>query len=180
MNPAPIVEVVDYNPAWPAMFESEAQAIRQAIGDRLAGIEHIGSTAVPGLKAKPIIDLVIATHDLSDWPRIEQPLKCIGYLRWTGSKDPSRCFFAKGTPQQPRTHHLMLVEKDSRHWQRAVIIRDYFRKHFRSAQAYEEIKRTLSEEFPQDRGLYTAAKWPHLDWFESRARNELATMKLPT
>ena len=168
------VMIAEYDPQWPILFEREAQAIREVLGERLVGIEHFGSTSVPGLAAKPIIDIMIATRSKEDWPKIVEPLGTIGFACWLANTDPTRMFFAKGTPPhfQQRTHHLIVSEFEGHHWQRLTLVRDYFRTHLEEARQYETFKRELGERFPGDRGGYTKAKGPYLDRIENLARAE--------
>ena len=101
------VEIEVYDPEWPARYEAEARLIRDALG---AGFEyrvwHAGSTAVPGLAAKPIIDVVLAVPDRERWPSLVQPLATLEYLYWAENPDTSEMFFVKGMPPlgRRRTH----------------------------------------------------------------------------
>ncbi|MEO0933987.1 MAG: GrpB family protein, partial [Cyanobacteria bacterium J06641_2] len=82
------IAIVDYNPDWVNMFEREAESIRVSLGkDLIAGIQHIGSTAVPGLAAKPVIDIMLGLRDLSDGKKIIQPLEELGYVYWADNPD---------------------------------------------------------------------------------------------
>ena len=168
------VAIAEYDPAWPVFFEQEAQAIRRVLGERLVGVEHFGSTSVPGLAAKPIIDILIATRTKEDWPSIIEPLGTIGFSCWLRNTDPTRMFFAKGTPpfDQHRTHHLIVTDLNGHHWERLTLLRDFFRAHPDEARHYEAFKRELGERFRDDRGQYTKAKGPYLDAIENRAREE--------
>ncbi len=168
------VTIAEYDPQWPILFEQEARAIRQVLGERLVGIEHFGSTSVPGLAAKPIIDIIIATRSKDDWPLIIEPLRTIGYACWMGNTDPTRMFFAKVTPPQSqhRTHHLIVAEFGGHHWERLTLLRDYFRAHLDEAFLYETYKRELGVRFRESRGAYTKAKGPYLDRIEDRARED--------
>lgn len=168
------VTIAEYDPQWPVLFEQEAQAIRQVLGERLVGIEHFGSTSVPGLAAKPIIDILIATRSKDDWPFIIEPLENIGFAYWRENTDPTRMFFAKGTPTnlKLRTHHVIVAEFGGHHWERLTLLRDYFRAHLDEAYLYETYKRGLGIRFRESRGAYTKAKGPYLDRIEDRAREE--------
>ncbi|MCJ8282326.1 MAG: GrpB family protein, partial [Rivularia sp. ALOHA_DT_140] len=88
------IEIVEYNPNWKNMFDSEAESIYKAVEkDLIAEIQHIGSTAVPGLAAKPIIDIMVGLNSLTDGKKIIKPLEELGYVYWTDTPNPERLFF---------------------------------------------------------------------------------------
>lgn len=156
--PAPVV-IVEYNPRWPAMYEEERQSILTATGDLIVAIEHIGSTAVPGLGAKPIIDIMAAVRELVDAERCVTPLKTIGYEYVPEYNDiiPERRYFHKGPPEA-RTYHLHMVELTSDFWEQQLLFRDFLRTHPEEAQEYYRLKKGLAEKFGSDREGYTDAK----------------------
>lgn len=123
--------IVEHNPQWKLFFAEEVSRISQVLDKKLiTRIEHFGSTAVSGLAAKPIIDLLLGVSSL----KIAQqdaisPLESLGYAYWHDNPDPQRMFFVKGLPpKSPRTHHIHMVESDSILWER-LIFRDYLRTH---------------------------------------------------
>jgi GrpB-like predicted nucleotidyltransferase (UPF0157 family) len=160
-RPAP-VRLVDPDPAWPAMFAAEAVRIRAALGDRVADLEHVGSTAVPGLRAKPVIDILAAVHDECRLDAVVGRLAGIGYLYTPEAErdDPSRRVFRKGPADMalPRTHHLHLAERDGHYWRRLIAFRDRLRAHPEEAAAYVALKERLAARFAGQSRRYTAGK----------------------
>ncbi len=153
------VAIVDYDHRWPARYEEERAKILKAIGDKLVLIEHIGSTAVLGLAAKPIIDIMAAVRRLADAEACIGPLQRIGY-QYVPEYElelPERRYFHKGSPES-RMHHLHIVEITSDFWRRHLLFRDYLRAHLEVAREYEGLKRRLAERHRFDRQAYTEAK----------------------
>ena len=168
------IEIVDYNPNWANMFEREAEAIRGVVKkDLIVEIQHIGSTAVPGLAAKPVIDIMIGLRDLSDGKKIIQPLKELGYVYWADNPDDKKMFFVKGMPPygKKRTHHVHVVEIDGEFWQRRLF-RDYLRINPQEASRYEKLKRDLAVRFRDDREAYTEGKSDYVAEVMEKARRE--------
>ncbi|MGD1910281.1 MAG: GrpB family protein [Rivularia sp. (in: cyanobacteria)] len=154
------IEIVEYNPDWPNMFQQEVESICKALGtDLIVEIEHIGSTAVPGLAAKPVIDIMVGVGCMSDGQSTIQPLEDLGYVYWRDNPNPERMFFVKGMPPygKKRTHHVHIVEIDGEFWQRRLF-RDYLRIHPEEARRYETLKRDLATRFHNDREAYTRGK----------------------
>ncbi len=154
----PIV-VVEYDPDWVRQYEAERTLILQIIGEHVAAIEHMGSTAVPGLAAKPIIDILLGVRALGEAPACIQPLANIGYeyVPEYETSIPERRYFHKGPPQA-RTHHLHMVEVTSEFWKRQLAFRDYLRAHPAVAREYAELKQALAVQYKWDRSGYTDAK----------------------
>ncbi|PZD71466.1 hypothetical protein C1752_06385 [Acaryochloris thomasi RCC1774] len=154
------VVIVEYNLQWPVLFTQEAATISNALDDTLVKrIEHFGSTAVPGLAAKPIVDLLVEVRSLTEAQEsVIQPLAALGYAYWSDNPDPERMFFVKGLPPNgPRTHHIHMVEADSVLWER-LTFRDYLRSHPAEAEQYLQLKSQLAAQFSTDREAYTAGK----------------------
>ena len=151
------VKLVPYEPKWTELFEAEKDTLLNAIGDYVSDIEHIGSTSVPGLKAKPIIDMIAAVKDLSVYAQLIEPLGKLGYEFMPERVFDDRVFFPKGL-QENRTHHLSLVVENSAGWTEPIAFRDYLRNSPHERQAYQALKERLAEQFPNDRVSYTKAK----------------------
>jgi GrpB-like predicted nucleotidyltransferase (UPF0157 family)/inhibitor of KinA sporulation pathway (predicted exonuclease) len=150
-----LIEVVPYDPAWPAAFGKERDVLQAALGGRLGVLEHIGSTAITGLGAKPTIDLMAGSADLPIDERAVAALAKLGY-RYLGEYGiAGRHFFRKGSPP---THHLHWVRKGGDFWWKQMVFRDYMRAEPDEARAYEVLKKGLAEKFHNDRSRYTAAK----------------------
>jgi GrpB-like predicted nucleotidyltransferase (UPF0157 family) len=155
---APVV-VVEYDPQWPRLFEQEKAALLTALGDRLVAIEHMGSTAIPGLSAKPIIDIIAALRSLDEVPACLEPLRGLGYhyVPEFEALIPERRFFRKG-PAEKRTHHLHLFAEGDFRERHERLFRDYVRAHPEAAQEYDRLKRELAAQYGADREGYTSAK----------------------
>ena len=124
-------------------------------------IQHMGSTAIPGLPAKPILDIQIAVSSLEDMKLMAVPiLQKLGYEYWDSNPDPKRMFFVKGMPPygEKRTHHVHIFEHNSDHWCNKLIFRDYLRSHVDLAKEYEQLKAKLAQEHLYDREKYTDEK----------------------
>jgi GrpB-like predicted nucleotidyltransferase (UPF0157 family) len=153
------VDVVPYALDWGPAFQNEALLLRKALGPDVLAIEHIGSTAIEGMPAKPIIDLMVAVGDLSTSKQLIPLLADVGYDYRPNDCVPDRHFFAKGEHGE-RTHHLSLAEADSTFWQRQVAFRDYMRSDPQAAAAYADLKMELSSKYSKDRNAYIDAKEP--------------------
>jgi len=156
------VEIVPYDPAWPAQFEEERQAIAAALATWIVGsIEHVGSTAIPGLAAKPVIDMMAGVQSLeAARPAIDAAAR-LGYCYFPYRPD-SEHWFCKPSPAF-RTHHLHLVPFGNGQWRGAIAFRDYVRRHPAIAVEYETLKRQFAHEFHLDREAYTRAKHPFIE-----------------
>jgi len=154
------VVIADYDPRWPRLYEEERRRILEVVGDIIVRIEHIGSTAVPDLGAKPTIDLMVAVNRLSDAEKCFEPLQRIGYeYRHQGEAFFSeRRFFRKGNPPKEQHYHLHMVELASDFWKRHLLFRDYLRTHPKVAHEYCELKKRLASKYGLDREGYTTAK----------------------
>lgn len=162
-----LIQVVDYDTNWPIQFEQEKLQILHALGNAVLDIHHIGSTSVPGLAAKPIIDILVGLEELP--PSVSQitSLETLGYLYQGELGVPGRHFFRKGIP---RTHHLHLVKRGNQVWENQLIFRDFLRAHPDKAKQYEALKRQLAVPFRLDREGYVQAKAPLVEQLLSEAR----------
>lgn len=152
------VTVEPYNPAWALEFENEKKQLLQTFGDRIIGVEHIGSTAVPQLAAKPIIDMLAAVKSFDDIHVFIEGLQQLGYEYMLERMTPTRKFFPKG-PQNKRTHHLNIVLiNDHDQWTKPLAFRDYLRNHKTERQEYAKLKINLAKQYANDRALYTKSK----------------------
>ncbi len=155
------IELVDYDPRWPALFAEEEKRLRSVLDPAsIAGLEHFGSTAIPGMSAKPIIDILIAVRSLAEARRsYVAPLQGLGYVYWAENPKTDRMFFVKGMPPfgAGRTHHVHVTEREGEMWQR-LAFRDYQRAHPDEALRYESLKQRLASRHGADREAYTEAK----------------------
>jgi GrpB-like predicted nucleotidyltransferase (UPF0157 family) len=168
------IVVCDYDPTWPTTFEQERTQVQDALGSMAVTVEHIGSTAVPGLAAKPIIDLLVGVHSL---PQARccciEPLQALGYTHIVDAEAwlPGELLFRKGLPG-PWTHHLHLMEHSSPRWEEFILVRDYLRRHPEVADAYADLKKALALVFDEDIAGYRNAKAPFLQAVMAKARAE--------
>ena len=153
--PAPVV-IVEYDPDWPLRFEAARSAIKKAVGPLLLSIEHVGSTAVPGLAAKPIIDIMPGVRSFEDGFACVEPLESIGYEYRGENGIPGRHYF--NHYEGDRIQHVHMAAVGSDFWTRHVVFRDYLRAHPDVAQQYSELKYSLAERYQTDRVAYTEAK----------------------
>jgi GrpB-like predicted nucleotidyltransferase (UPF0157 family) len=154
------VKIVNYDPQWPVLYEKEKALIQKTIGHIIIGIEHIGSTAVPGLGSKPIIDILVAVNHLSGAEQCIEPLQSIGYEYVPEYEEsvPERRYFHKGHPPKEQHYHLHMVELTSDFWKKHLLFRDHLRTHPKFAQKYYELKKRLALKYGSDREGYTEAK----------------------
>ena len=164
----PAVRVVPSDPAWPRAFASEAARLRAALGTVAVRIEHVGSTAVPGLAAKPIIDIQVSVRSIEPLERYRRPLAALGYLFVPDLESPDYHFFGKPA-QRPRTRHLHVCEAGTPQELRHLAVRDFLRAHPAEAEAYAAVKRAAAMRHPGDRLAYMAAKRSFIEGLERRA-----------
>lgn len=171
MSQEPIT-IVEYDPEWPEQYAAEETRIREAVGEHVASVEHVGSTSVPGLGAKPIIDVMVGVETLADAEACIEPLERLGYDYCPEFEEamPQRRYFRKTTPEV-HTHHLHVVETTSEFWERHLLFRDYLRDHADVAQQYEDLKRELAEKHRHDVASYGAAKTSFIEEIEEQARD---------
>ncbi len=155
------------------MYAEEAARLVEAMGALLISVEHVGSTAVPGLAAKPIIDIMAGVRRLAYADRCIRPLEGLGYEYIPEYEEfiPARRYFRKG-PAPARTHHLHIVEKRGAFWEETLQFRDTLRRRPDVARAYEELKRRLARQWAHDSWEYTEAKAPFI---QSILAEEVAT-----
>ena len=163
-----VVTVVAYDPSWPARYEAERRIVAAALGGDAVLIEHIGSTSVPGLAAKPIIDIVIAAR------RIPLPAPCVSAMEAIGYEHlgeygiPGREYFRKIRPA-PRTHHVHVYAVGDERVAAHLVLRDYLRSHPSDAERYGTFKRTLAST-PKDAREFSAGKAELIAELLQRAR----------
>jgi GrpB-like predicted nucleotidyltransferase (UPF0157 family) len=153
----PEIVLFDYDPRWPERFEQERERILAALGARALAVEHFGSTAVPGLGAKPIIDILVGVRELSAGEACLQPLRALGYeeIQWRRFTD--RYFMQRGG-WRARTHHLHIMEHEGTTWVRLLRLRDRLRANPELARQYFEIKRQAAGQPGISRRDYNMAK----------------------
>jgi GrpB-like predicted nucleotidyltransferase (UPF0157 family) len=165
------VIIVEYSPHWPAMFESEQQRLRTALAAAAPVIEHVGSTSVVGLAAKPIIDIMIGLPDFAVADDLVAAVTALGYEYIARYEDvmPYRRFFKKHAGEVA-THHIHMVGIGGEFWERHLLFRDYLRATPAAAGEYAALKRELATREWADGNEYAAAKTDFIRAAESTAR----------
>lgn len=151
------VELVPHNPEWSQLADEEAKLILENLSITVIGIYHIGSTSVPGIKAKPIIDFVMEVKALEDVIQSITVLEGLGYISKGEYGIPGRQFFTKDTHGE-RSHHLHVFQTGHPDIERHLVFRDFLRANPEAAREYEKIKEKLAKRFPKASGSYTEAK----------------------
>lgn len=177
------VALAPYNPNWPLLFQEEKEHLLACLPHDLVGrIEHVGSTAVPGLAAKPIIDMLVEVTSLEEAKlRIVPLLEKQGYEyfwrpTWGDDTPPFYAWFIKRDSAGRRTHHLHMVERHFEHWDR-LLFRDYLRKDPLAAWEYQKMKMHLAEEYPNDRVAYTKGKTDFILKVTEQAKQDLQIVR---
>jgi GrpB-like predicted nucleotidyltransferase (UPF0157 family) len=153
-----VVTLAQYNPKWRELFEAEKADLQEILGDKFIDAEHVGSTAIPGLKAKPILDLMLSIESLDNWEWIKAPLTKLGYeFRHDLRKEQGHVLFVKG-PERNRTHYLKVTEINSDFWTGQILFRDYLIKHPQSREEYQNLKEKMLDEHSGNREPYTKGK----------------------
>jgi len=151
-----IVEVVSYDPNWEQKFKEEANKIKEIFKEILVDIHHIGSTAVPLVKAKPIIDIMVEVKDINKVDSYNKQMEKLGYVALGEYGIPKRRFFQKGGNN--RTHHVHIFEKGSPQIKRHIDFRDYLISNSSVAKEYSLLKEKLSKKYRYDIDKYQEGK----------------------
>jgi GrpB-like predicted nucleotidyltransferase (UPF0157 family) len=158
------IAIVPYDPHWPRLFDKEKEHLLSCLPQQLIRrIKHFGSTAVPGLPAKPIVDILVEVTNLDETKRRIAPiLEAQGYdyfwrPTWGDDVPPFYAWFIKRDKDNNRTHHIHMVENHFEHWDR-LLFRDYLIEHPAVAKEYESLKLYFSRVYQNDRVSYTKAK----------------------
>lgn len=151
------VRVVAHDPKWAGYFCREKEILFQIMGPKLLDVRHIGSTSIPAMPAKPIVDILAAVKTLSDVEPFREDLIRIGYQDKGNGDVVGRRYFVKGGADK-RTHHLNFCEMNSVFWTSHLAFRDYLERHPDAAKQYAALKRVLAAKFPDDRPAYTTGK----------------------
>jgi 16S rRNA processing protein RimM len=158
LEPRPPIEVVDYDPEWPKMFEAEAVRLREALGDVAVRIEHVGSTSVPGLAAKPNVDIQLSVPDVGDREAYGGPLTSLGYEHVPDPAFSDYPFFGWPSARAPRTFNLHVCEAGTENERRHLAFRDRLRSDPVARDEYAALKRELALKHGNDVEGYNADK----------------------
>ena len=155
------LRIVPYDATWPDAFAAEAVRIRNALGPTALRIDHNGSTSIPGLAAKPVIDIQVSVNSLQPIEFYGEPLRSLGYMH-VAHTDDWFCPFFHRPPRWPHTHHVHVVEAGGSEERRTLAFRDYLRDHPNHARQYEQLKIDLAAQFmpknDESREAYARAK----------------------
>lgn len=165
------VQLAEHDPEWERLFEAEAERLHSALGERVITIEHVGSTAIEGVAAKPIIDLLVVVEELGDETVWTGRLGEHGYTLRPNDGVEDRLFYAKG-PEDDRTHYLSVTDRGSDTHVDQLAFRDYLREHPETAREYSQLKRELAARFPDDRASYTERKSSFVEQIVEEARDK--------
>ena len=163
------IEVVAYDPAWRSEFELEAKRIARSLGDIVVRIHHIGSTAIPGTFAKPIIDFLMEVEDIDELDQRSSSMEELGYEAMGEFGIPGRRYFRKGHASGVRRQHVHTFEIASPEIERHIAFRDYMIAHPAEAQRYGDLKRTLARQYPDDIEAYMDGKDAYIKEHVSKA-----------
>ena len=150
------IRVEDYNPEWPDMFERERRALAEAFGPYALAIEHVGSTSVPGLAAKPVIDIAVGTPTYPLPDQVISRVSALGYEHKGEFGIPRRHYFRRNGP--PCAFHVHANEIEGESYRNQVLFRDYLRAHPEAAREYQALKRDLAARLVNDFETYTDSK----------------------
>lgn len=163
------IEIVAYNPQWPQMYHEEAAKIRAVLAAQIITIHHIGSTAIPNLSAKPVIDMLVEVQQIESVDAYNPQMEQLGYTPKGEYGIPQRRYFSKANGTT-RTHHLHIFPQGHPEIERHLAFRDYLIAHPHEAQAYEKLKRELADPFRYDSIGYTDGKSEFIRGVDQRAR----------
>ncbi|HAT4673263.1 TPA: GNAT family N-acetyltransferase [Legionella pneumophila subsp. pneumophila] len=162
-----LIEVVSYDANWSMQFEQEAERIKKALGSNCIEIHHIGSTSVPGLAAKPIIDMIPVVLDISKVDSANAAMQALGYEAKGEYGIPFRRYFQKG--ESLRTHHAHIFEFGNSEIERHLKFRDWMRAHPKDREAYARLKQELAHQYPNDITAYCLGKEDFIATIDKKA-----------
>jgi GrpB-like predicted nucleotidyltransferase (UPF0157 family) len=163
------VKVVPHNPQWRDAFEAEAKQVAAALGENVVAIHHIGSTAIPDIYAKPVVDLLVEVRDITEVDGRSSAMESLGYEVMGEYGIPGRRYFRKDSREGIRTHNIHAFEAGSAEVERHLAFRDYMIAHPGDAQRYSELKRKLAEEHPRSMDGYMDGKDGFIKEMDRRA-----------
>lgn len=152
-----IVELVDYDEKWNEEYKTEEELLKSVLADRIIEIHHIGSTSIKGLKAKPVIDILVVIKSLGEIPEIETMLKSYDYENRGQQGVSDRYFFVKG-PEDARSHYVHFVEPNSNTYYNQVYFKKYLIEHPEYIKKYCDLKQELANKYADERPKYTKGK----------------------
>ena len=164
-----IIELVPHDPAWGQQAQAEAARVTALLGSNVLAIHHVGSTAIPGIKAKPILDLLVVVRDLGRVDELNEQMLAGGYEPHGENGLPGRRYFVRRTGYT-HTHHLHVFQRGHAEIERHLLFRDYLLAHPTQAQAYSRLKEQLALTFRSDPEGYTDGKSDFIREVDEQAR----------
>lgn len=163
------IEVVPYDPNWKKKFKMEAVNIKEIFKNEILGIHHIGSTAIPEICAKPIIDILVEVHNIEKIDDYNNDMRELGYIPKGEFDIPKRRLFIKGS-EEFRTFHVHIFEKGNSEIERLLKFRDYMVAHPKEAQKYSHLKKNLAREYPKNIDGYIDGKDAYIRSIDKKAK----------
>jgi GrpB-like predicted nucleotidyltransferase (UPF0157 family) len=164
-----VVRLAPYNAGWVQVYEAERARIEAAIGTHILEVQHVGSTSIPGIAAKPIVDIAVGVASFEGARVCIAPMEALGYTYRGENGIPGRHYFTRG---DPTLYHVHMHEITSRAWGNLVLFRDYLLEHPEEAQAYWALKERLAGQHCHDRRAYTDGKAAFIERILDQARAE--------
>ena len=168
------IEVVPHNPDWSEEFRVESRRIASALGDTVAAVRHIGSTAIPAIHAKPVIDMLVEVRDLAAVDNQSPAMETLGYQVMGEFGIPGRRYFRKDDQNGVRTHQVHIFQHGSEQVTRHLAFRDYLIAHPEDALEYSDLKRDLAAAHPHDSNAYMDGKDAFIKDIDGRAAEWLS------
>ncbi|TYR74106.1 GrpB family protein [Rossellomorea vietnamensis] len=169
------VILTDHSNNWKRLFQKEKQLLINIIGESIEDIEHFGSTSIEGIKAKPVLDILVGVNRMEDFNKFDRSLmKAEGYYHLPGVKLQGKQVFAKFSDLETltKTHILHVVEFKGKWWNEHLTFRHYLNSHPLAAKEYEELKNKLASQYPADESAYTEGKYQFVQDIVKRANDE--------
>lgn len=159
------VEIEKYNPHWRDAFDTERENLKEIFGNVAKSIEHVGSTSIVGLSAKPIIDIAIGVDALADIDKVREKILKFSHYTVKGNNADGEILMRRGTPVKPGedkpdfiTHFIHIMEIDDRKYKETIAFREFLRKNYDVLKEYEDLKYNLAIKYKNDRKAYSKAK----------------------
>lgn len=166
------VELEPHKGEWKREYKKEVKRLKSLLGVEASRFEHIGSTAIKEIKAKPIIDMILVVDNLNHTDSIISELENNGYELRPNDHVKGRTLLAKG-PRSERTHYLSITESNSEFYQRTTAFRDYLNNHSREREGYNQLKQRLASQHSENRDQYTEKKSDFIERTTKKAREQL-------
>jgi len=166
------IYMVSHDPKWRQLFQQEAEQLTAVLGSSVAAVHHIGSTAIPTIYAKPVLDLLLVVQDLAALDTKQPRMEALGYEALGEFGIPGRRYFRRDNLSGERTHQVHVFENDSPQIKRHLAFRDYLINRPETAQEYSDLKRELAAKHPEDIELYMDGKDEFVKKIDMRTAQE--------